>query len=515
MSAICGVLYFNGRHVTQETSANMMREFEIYHADAVGTCQKEQIFLACHAQHITPESAQEILPYHDVLSGLIITADAIVDNRAELIHKLGIEHSFRKGMPDSKLILLAYLKWGHECPKHLVGDFSFAIWDERKQELFCAVDHTGTRTFYYFRSSTLFAFSTLIKPLFSLKEIPRKHNELWLADFLAMPCQNHQLDPELTPYQNIRLLPAGHSLIVNPSRSTKKIYWQVEKQQELKLKSNYEYEEAFREVLDEAVKCRLRSIRPIGVMLSGGLDSTSIACLAARELGLKGQRLQAFSAVPMASYRDWLPACIVADETPFIEAVREHAGNIDVTYCSSEGKHSLSDTDRLLASLEQPYKIFENLFWIESIFTEAQGRNVGVLLNGAAGNVTISWGRFEPYMITLLRTGQLYRLIRECWLVAKRFKRPHRVLLKMLWTLLPYNIKNMLSKFSYHKSQRELQALSLINPVFASQSSVDKRFHQFGYDKLFDKSTDSLEERKIDLILPYSVMLVSFLPNSH
>ncbi len=496
MSAICGIFYCDGRPAAQETGASMMRELGIYHADAVGTWQEGQVFFGCHAQHITPESVREILPYHDALTGLTVTADTIIDNRAELCDKLGIEHSCREVLPDSLFILQAYQKWGQDCPKHLVGDFAFAIWDNKRQELFCAVDHTGTKAFYYYRSAGLFAFSTLIKPLFALTEIAKEHNKTWIADFLAMPCVGHQLDPELTPYQNIYLLPAGHTLTISPDGTAKQVYWQVEGQPELKMKSDSEYEEAFREVLGEAVRCRLRSIRPVGVMLSGGLDSTTVACIAARELAGSGRLLQAFSAVPMPGYQDWLPASMQADETPFIEAVREHAGNIDVNYCRSGGKHSLSDTDRLLAMLEQPYKIFENLFWLDSIMAAAQERNVGVILNGSAGNVTISWGRAYPYMLTLLRAGHWRRLFHESWALARRYNRPCRKLIQLYWELLPYDIRKKINRQGARERYRIMRGLSPVNPDFARRASVQERFHRFGYDPLFVKPADCWEERK-------------------
>lgn len=497
MSAICGIFYCDGRQVARETGMAMMQALGIYHADAVGTWQSEQVFLGSHAQYVTPESVREVLPYHDALVGLTITADAIIDNRAELGDKLGIKHSHREGLTDSLYILHAYLKWGQDCPKHLVGDFAFAIWDSKRQELFCAVDHTGRRAFYYYRSTMFFAFSTLINPLFSLPDITKQHNETWIADFLAMPSQRHQLDPELTPYQNIFLLPAGHTLTVRAgSEAKKQVYWQVEGQPELKMKSDNEYEEAFREVLGEAVRCRLHSIRPVGVMLSGGLDSTTVACMTARELAGRDQRLQAFSAVPMLGYRDWLPAQRQADETPFIEAVREHSGNIDVVYCRSEGRSSLSDTDRLLAMLEQPYKIFENLFWLDSIMAAAHERNIGVILDGTAGNVTISWGYYHPYMLTLLRARQWRQLFCESWAVARQFKRPFRKLLQMFWEQLPYDIRKKLDKHEARERCKAMFDLSPINPDFARRASIQERFHNFGYDPLFANPADCLEERK-------------------
>ncbi len=284
MSVICGIYYCDGRPAAPETGAALLREFGVYHADYTGTWHGGSVFFGCHTQHVTPESVEGILPYRDELHGLTITADIIIDNRAELCDRLCIETTLRDSLPDSRLILLAYQKWDSDCPKYILGDYAFVIWDEKRQQMFCAVDPTGTRAFYYYLSGGFFAFSTLLRPLFILPEVVKKYSETWIADFLAIPTVMHQLDPELTLYEHVYLLPAGHTMTVGTGGARKQVYWQAQRQPELKLSSDAEYEDAFREVLGEAVRCRLRSTRRVGVMMSGGLDSTAVACLAAREL---------------------------------------------------------------------------------------------------------------------------------------------------------------------------------------------------------------------------------------
>jgi asparagine synthase (glutamine-hydrolysing) len=486
MSAICGFYYYDGRLAALETGATLLWEYGAYHADAAGTWHDGSVFLGCHAQHITPESVGEIIPYHNDQAGLTITADAIIDNRAELFARLRIETIRWDSLPDSQLILLAYQKWGENCPKYLIGDYAFVIWDEKRQKMFCAVDPTGTRAFYYYYSGGLFAFSTLLRPLFILPDVVKEYDETWIADFLAISTVMHQQDPELTLYKHIYLLPAGHTMTVGTDGARKQVYWQAERQPELKLPSDAEYEEAFREVLGEAVHCRLRSTRRVGVMMSGGLDSTAVACLAARELTKTGRRLPAFSAVPMSCYRDWLPYYRIADETPYIEAVREHQGNIDLNYCCSEGKHPFSDTERLLGVLEQPYKIFENLFWLDDIMARAQELHVGVILTGGAGNATISWGSSLPYMLSLYRSGRWLRLFRECWSVARPQRSPLRALYRLSRQLM----------FKSEERPFKIHALSPINPDFAGRTAVAERVRDDP-----SKLLDSYEARQ-DLLSP-------------
>ncbi len=494
MSSVCGIYFLDGRPVTAETGEAMMRELGACHADYAGTWYRGQVFLGCHVLFFTPESMLEVLPSYDSATGLTITADAVIDNRAELYDQLSIEPVRRENITDSQLILLAYQKWGRDCPKYLLGDFAFAIWNDRCRTLFCAVDHTGTKSFYYYRSGGFFAFSSLLRPLFVLSGISKKYNETWIADFLALPTVMHQLDPELTIYKDVYLLPAGHTLTVKSERVDKQLYWQVERQAELKLPSDNEYEEAFREVLGEAVRCRLRNIRRVGAMMSGGLDSTSVACLAARELKSRNdQRLISFSSIPEHGYRNWLADKWIADETPYIEAVRQHNGYIDVVYCRAEGKHPLNGTSRLLTILEQPYKIIENLFWIDDIMTKGKELNVGVILSGGAGNATISWGELTAYLLSLHRMGKWSSMCRESWRFAMLQDSPLKALYKLFRTLFPYNRQNILHPQVDQQWQKILN-LSVINRDFAKRVSAHERFRQFRYS-LF-RPMDSWETRQ-------------------
>lgn len=170
-------------------------------------------FLGSHAKWITSESINEQLPYYDYETQLVITADAIIDNRNELFDRLQVEKVHRREMPDSKLILLAYQKWGEHVPKYLIGDFAFMIWDERKQLLFGARDFSGSRTFYFYRNQNQFAFCTSIQPLFSLPYVGKELNEQWLAEYLAIPNMLDTIDAFSTVHKNIEQVPL---LILSP-----------------------------------------------------------------------------------------------------------------------------------------------------------------------------------------------------------------------------------------------------------------------------------------------------------
>ncbi|MEW8987111.1 MAG: asparagine synthetase B, partial [Bacillus sp. (in: firmicutes)] len=207
MSAIAGILNLNGEPVSIEQSTSMMKALEKFPANDIQTWHKDNLFLGCHAQWITPESICELLPFYDYERRLAITADAIIDNREELFQLLQIDREDRKKITDSQLILLAYHKWGEESPKFLIGDFAYVIWDEKEQKLFGARDFSGSRTLYYFKDGQRFVFCTVMKPMLGLPFLHRDLNEQWLAEFIANPSQFDSVNPSSTVYKNIKQLP--------------------------------------------------------------------------------------------------------------------------------------------------------------------------------------------------------------------------------------------------------------------------------------------------------------------
>ena len=129
----------------------------------------------------------------------------------------------------------------------------------------------------------------------------------------------------------------------------------------MKLKTDKDYEEAFREVFFEAVSCRLRSDGEVGIMMSGGMDSASIACVAAEKLKTLKKNLYAFTSIPIAKYKDKISKHIIADESNEVNLICNHLKNVDINFCRNEGKNSLTNVESFINTLEQPYKIFQTL----------------------------------------------------------------------------------------------------------------------------------------------------------
>lgn len=413
MSAITGIYHLNQEPVNTEHGHTLMFGLEKYPSDDVRTWHSNHVFLGCHAQWITPESVNERLPYYDSERQLAITADAIIDNREELFQLLQVEYSRRKAMCDYELILLAYDKWGADAPKYLLGDFAFMIWDERNQRLFGARDFSGSRMLYYFHNRERFAFCTIIEPLLSLPYIEKQMNEQWLAEYLAISAPVDAVDSSITPYQHIAQLPPSHSISVSGDQISIKRYCTLTSGEQLKLKSNEEYVEAFQEVFQKSVNARVRTYRGVGAHLSGGLDSGSVVSFAVNELRRENKQLHTFSYIPPSDFKDYTANQLMADERPFMQSTVRHVGGITDHYLDFEGKDSFTDIDHLLETMEMPYKFFENSFWMQGMFEKAQEKDIGVLLSGARGNLSISWGSALDHYAVLLKKMKWVRLIQE------------------------------------------------------------------------------------------------------
>lgn len=258
--------------------------------DSTGHLKKGRCFLVRCARHNTAASQLEPTPFYDQASGVAVAAWARIDNRADLERGLGLASGQARQMPDAELILKAWLKWGEDCPARLIGDFAFALYDQRREQVFCARDHMGVRPFFYHLTAERFVCATSAAPILSLEDGPRQIEGRWMADFIA----RLSMDFAATPYPALLKLPPAHRLSVTPETHRLSSYFELGKQPPLVLQDSREYVEAYRQTLEEAVRCRLDSEYPIASELSGGLDSSSVTALAAKFLDRPLENLHTF-----------------------------------------------------------------------------------------------------------------------------------------------------------------------------------------------------------------------------
>lgn len=398
MSGIAGILYLNDRQVASEQLHSMRLALAHRGPDGHHMWKSGHAGLVHCQLHTTPESIGEYLPYEDLISGLVITADARLDNREDLFSALGLSRPATASIPDSQLILAAYQKWGEKCPEHLLGDFVFAIWDKARNRIFCARDHMGIKPFYYTCPNTFFAFASEIKGLLCLSEVRQHINKEKIADFLTAV----SLDNSSTFYQDILRLPPGHTLLVSPEkRCQTTCYWQPSPSQ-VHFSNRDEYAEAFREIFTEAVRCRLRSSAPVGSYLSGGLDSSSIVSMAAGPLKhcLTGP-LHIFSGV-----FDTITEC---DERQYFQPILDRY-DIRPHFLQADQLDASLAFDTMVEWEDEPF-FAPHFFMSWNLLPMAQREGVRVLLDGHDGDSAVSYG--YTLLPELARKGKWWQLIKE------------------------------------------------------------------------------------------------------
>ena len=179
-------------------------------------------------------------------------------------------------LTDAEFILAAYEKWGDECVKHLVGDFAFAIWDDRRKRLFCARDHFGVKPFFYTHIGDSFNFSSTLNELRLDQHVSNTLNEIAIGDYLLFGVNQ---DQSTTVFKDIQRLPPGHTLTVEKNQIKIQRYWTPSLPAEIRFRDPDAYVERFSELLARAVKDRVGTNR-VAISMSGGLDSTSLAAIA-------------------------------------------------------------------------------------------------------------------------------------------------------------------------------------------------------------------------------------------
>lgn len=407
MSGIVGIHYLDGRPVEDENLSKMVDILAHRGPDGANIWVDGCVGLGHRMLWTTPESLIEKLPLVDQRGDLVITADARIDNREELIAALQINNRPADKVVDSELILAAYEKWGEDCPKHLLGDFAFAIWDKRKQILFCARDHFGVKPFYYyFKSNQSLIFASEIKAIFCVPGVSRHLNEQKLADYLAIIME----DQVMTTYQDVLRLPPAHCMVISQSGIETWLYWSLNPNKEIKLDSNQAYAEEFRRIFTEAVRCRLRSYSPVISHLSGGLDSSSITCVAREILKESGKQLNTISCI-----FDTITQC---DERFFINSVLEQDGFIP-HYVIGDEIGPLSNLDDILKYEDEAF-IGPSHFYTWLMNRKIKDLKIRVCLDGFDGDTVVSHGMMR--LIELARAGEWETLIKEIKIVAQNFE---------------------------------------------------------------------------------------------
>jgi len=377
MSGIAGIIHFDGRPVEPGQVEAMTAAMNYRGPDGIDHWRRGNVALGQCMLRTTPESIEENQPLTNEDESLVLVMDGRVDNFEELRRELLGKGAVLRTRADAELVLRAYEVWGEECPDRVIGECVFFVWDARKQRLFAARDAAGTRHFYYHQGKSWFAFASEIKGLLVLP-IERRLNESRLLDYLV---PEFDRDDEVgTFYQDILRMPAGHAMSVTAAGPRIWRWWNPGELTKQRFASLQECTDAFMDQLRVAVECRLRSIKPVGAMLSGGLDSSTIVGLISKEFrGDLASRLQTFSLV-MEDRAD-------CPDSRYIEQILRADPWLKPTVVTSAVMDGLWQRHMdAIAQADEPFSVLNGVTY-GLTYAAGYEAGCGVVLDGMAGDV--------------------------------------------------------------------------------------------------------------------------------
>jgi asparagine synthase (glutamine-hydrolysing) len=398
MSAICGIIRFDGADVAPRSVERMAQAMKRRGSDAIETIDLGRLAVGHCLLRVNREDVHEAQPI--VERDLVLIADLRLDNREALAATLGIADASLVTMPDSEILLAAWRRWGDDCACHLLGDFAFAIWDRAKGTLLLGRDHMGQRTLVYHQGEGFFAFASDLAGLFAAEGVPRVPDEDELARRLLMSTERIEGG---APYVGIRVLPGGTTLRLDPGgAATIERYWEPHAGEAHVGRDDAYYIATCRETLEEAVACRIRRlIDPPALLFSGGFDSGIIAALAGPALAARGQKLFCLSSV----LREGDPR---RSARAAVEAFRGRPG-LDIRYYVRGEETAWDDLETTFAAtfLAQPPSIVRR-----RLGEMAKAAGARLVLDGHGGDYTVN--PYDAAMLgAILRRGEIVLFARE------------------------------------------------------------------------------------------------------
>jgi asparagine synthase (glutamine-hydrolysing) len=356
--------------------------------------------------------------------GRVLAADVRIDNREELF--AATHDVLAGGVTDVDYLMAAHSRWGAKFPFHVVGEYALALYDPRERKLFLYRDHVGARPLYFHRNNDRLIVSSQLAPLVDLFGISRDLDEEYVAG-----CMSRGPRVGLTPYRRIQAVKPAHMLTVTDSgRVTEERYWQLEPGREIRFRTDEEYEEAFRYYVRQAVQAPLRTDRPVMIELSGGLDSSTVACVAAESIRNRLTQTKRFDTVSYVY--DESPT---SDESKFINCVEEHLGQTGIHVRDEDS--SFLPPPEIELDVAAPNPLVCSFNYHAALCRLMKESGARVLLTGIGGDQILG-ASYDPYPLLgdLLLAGKPKALHRELRLWSQTLDKAY---IALLWqkTILP------------------------------------------------------------------------------
>lgn len=386
MSGIAGALVFNEGFEPSELIEKVTFAMQHRARDGIFSWSGQAAALGLCLLDFNKKEREQTLPLLESQSNLVIVFDGRIDNRSELVSALKNSWISLK-ISDSFLVLEAYKKWGSGCLLRLLGDFAFAIWDISKRKLFCARDPLGARPFCFVKNPNFFAFASEPEALLKLPGISSDPNELDIAVLLVPGFEN--LTSDRAWNKEVVVLSEGSWLEVEQTgyqRSFK--YWQLENSVQSTHRRDEEVYEEFLSLFKTAVSDRFESNPDSAVMMSGGIDSVSIAVAACSQQPIHElEKIHTFSAV------DEDPECIESQcikSMGLVLGLEQHLLNISAL------KGNVNESDLSEAAWEFAHPVDNSLLLPAMMCLNASRSGKSHLIHGVCGDLAIHAPTYYP-----------------------------------------------------------------------------------------------------------------------
>jgi asparagine synthase (glutamine-hydrolysing) len=408
MCGIAGQVIIHGDKIDPDLLHRMSTSLAHRGPDGDGLFIKDRIGLAHRRLAIIDLSDTGRQPMSNPDESIWIVYNGEIYNYKELREELrDLGHTFHSES-DTEVIIHAYEEWGADCLSRFNGMWAFALWDSRREELFCARDRLGIKPFYYSTIGGSFLFASEIKALREHPGVGRCVNEVRLSDFLAWALADHT---DETFFDGIFQLLPGHTLTVTREGVGEQIpYWEISMNPALRTTggNDEEHAEEFRALMTDAVRLHLRSDVPVGTCLSGGLDSSTLTALINRVLRSdnpeQGNALQNTFSACFSDKR--------FDESEYIDIIAEDTQvRSHPTYPGTET--IWDDLDHLLSCNDEPFASL-SIYSQYCVMREASKR-VKVVLDGQGADELLGGyiAYHIPHLRGLIRAGDSFTAIKE------------------------------------------------------------------------------------------------------
>lgn len=413
MSAIWGAIDLNGKEISQNLKIILRKAYDKYVIDRYEEKSIENVYMGCGIQYFTEEAIHEPLPIME--KNHYFTADVVLDNRENLAENIGI--NLDKEMADGELLYKVYTSKGKTSLNDLLGAYCFVWYDKEKNEVELVSDAVGNRCLYYYFKNGILYFSTLLLPLAKISG--ETLNDRWLIDFLAMDYLSMINEAEETPFKDIYRIAPAQYIQITKEKIEKQQYWNPHKANKRRKKlSDHEYKKQFQELWEQVVKCTIRTSSNVSILLSGGLDSTAVAAIAAPYLKSQGKKLYSYTSVPHKEYKADNSGYHIEDESEDVRKTANFFGNIVPEFVDLDGQNAWDMHKTEMEGLEMPYKATQNLLWIAESMRKAYQNSSRLMLYGSYGNTTISYTELNLFMNVLLSKRKYLTLNKELSLLA-------------------------------------------------------------------------------------------------